>query len=116
MSFTRLRETHGLKWTGNSSLAGDAFLDAYAPIVRKHQADVWGDRERSWQLLRRGRYVEFNLVYDRGTAFGLETHGRIESVLMSLPPLVQWRYNHAPEPGSQEALMVEVLRSPKQWV
>jgi coproporphyrinogen III oxidase len=96
--------------------AGDAFLNAYVPIVRKHRTEAWGDRERSWQLLRRGRYVEFNLVYDRGTAFGLETGGRIESILMSLPPLVQWRYNYAPEQGSPEASLLEVLREPRQWV
>ncbi len=96
--------------------AGNAFLDAYAPIVRRHENEAWGDRERSWQLLRRGRYVEFNLVYDRGTAFGLETGGRVESILMSLPPLVRWRYNHTPEPGSPEALLLEVLREPRQWV
>jgi coproporphyrinogen III oxidase len=94
---------------------GDAFLDAYLPIVRRRMNEPWGEREREWQAVRRGRYVEFNLVYDRGTNFGLETKGRIESILMSLPPKVEWRYNYQPEPGSPEARLVEVLKSPREW-
>lgn len=95
--------------------AGDAFLDAYLPIVERRKNENWGEQEREWQLVRRGRYVEFNLVYDRGTTFGLETQGRAESILMSLPPAVQWRYNVAP-PGPREARLVELLRHPRKWI
>ncbi len=95
---------------------GDVFLDAYLPIVRRRMHETWGERERRWQAIRRGRYVEFNLVYDRGTTFGLETKGRIESILMSLPPNVEWHYNVHPEPNSPEARLVEVLKSPREWV
>jgi coproporphyrinogen III oxidase len=95
---------------------GDVFVDSYMPIVKRRMHDPWGERERSWQALRRGRYVEFNLVYDRGTTFGLETKGRIESILASLPPKVEWHYNVQPEPNSPEAKLVEILRSPKDWI
>ena len=95
--------------------AADAFLDSYLPLVRKRLNEPWGEQERMWQLQRRGRYVEFNLVYDRGTTFGLETKGRIESILMSLPPKVEWHYNVQPEAHSREAKLVEVLKSPKEW-
>jgi coproporphyrinogen III oxidase len=95
---------------------GQAFLPAYLPIVDRRRNEPWWDRERAWQLLRRGRYVEFNLIYDRGTLFGLETQGRTESILMSLPPLVRWDYDHRPEPGSPEAELVEVLRRPREWI
>lgn len=96
--------------------AGNAFLDSYLPIVRRRIAEPWGEKEKEWQLIRRGRYVEFNLVYDRGTAFGLESRGRTESILMSLPPVVHWRYNMQPQPDSREGLLVEVLKSPREWV
>jgi coproporphyrinogen III oxidase len=96
--------------------AGRNFLEAYAPIVERRLPEKWGDRERAWQLHRRGRYVEFNLVYDRGTLFGLETQGRTESILMSLPPLVRWSYDHQPEAGSPEQTLLEVLRKPREWV
>jgi coproporphyrinogen III oxidase len=92
-----------------------AFLKAYVPIVERHKDDSYSDRERQWQLLRHGRYVEFNLVYDRGTRFGLETNGRIESILMSLPTLARWEYDAKPELGSPEAKLVEVLRNPREW-
>ncbi len=94
---------------------GDSFLEAYLPIVQKRKELPWGDAQREWQEIRRGRYVEFNLVHDKGTLFGLKTNGRIESILMSLPPHVQWRYDHHPVPGSPEANLVEVLQNPREW-
>jgi coproporphyrinogen III oxidase len=95
---------------------GNSFLDAYIPIVERRRNDAWGEEEREWQLIRRGRYVEFNLVYDRGTLFGLETQGRTESILMSLPPLVRWSYDAQLKAGSVEEKLVEVLLHPREWV
>ena len=95
--------------------AGRNFVEAYTPIVERRVEEKWWDRERNWQLIRRGRYVEFNLVYDRGTLFGLETHGRTESILMSLPPLVRWNYDHQPVAGSREEALLQVLRKPREW-
>lgn len=94
---------------------GDVFLDAYLPIVRKHMHEPWGEAERRWQHIRRGRYVEFNLVYDRGTLFGLETNGRVESILMSLPPQVEWPYNPSVDEGSREAELIDILKHPRDW-
>jgi coproporphyrinogen III oxidase len=94
----------------------ESFLDAYLPIVHKRLDEPWDEPERRWQLLRRGRYVEFNLVYDRGTVFGLETRGRAESVLMSLPPLAKWDYNVKPAEESREATLVDVLQNPREWI
>jgi coproporphyrinogen III oxidase len=94
--------------------AGDAFTDAYLPLVERHALEPFGERERSFQLLRRGRYVEFNLVYDRGTHFGLQSGGRTESILMSLPPVVRWAYDEHPEPGTREADLAAYLR-PRDW-
>jgi coproporphyrinogen III oxidase len=94
---------------------GDAILPAYLPIIERRRADPFGDRERRWQLLRRGRYVEFNLIYDRGTIFGLRTDGRVESILMSLPPEARWEYAQVPDPGSPEAETIEALRSRADW-
>jgi len=94
---------------------GRAFLPAYSPIVERRRSMEYGDRERSFQLYRRGRYVEFNLVYDRGTIFGLQTNGRTESILMSLPPLVRWEYNYQPEPGTPEAELYSSFLKPQDW-
>ncbi|KMM75082.1 coproporphyrinogen III oxidase [Xanthomonas sp. NCPPB 1128] len=94
---------------------GDGFLDAYLPIVERRRGLSWGEREREFQLYRRGRYVEFNLVYDRGTLFGLQSGGRSESILMSLPPRVRWEYGFQPEPGSAEARLAEYL-VPREWL
>jgi len=95
---------------------GDAFLDAYAPILEKRHHLPHGERERDWQLYRRGRYVEFNLVWDRGTHFGLQSGGRSESILASMPPLAAWRYNYAPEPDSPEAALAPLLMPPRAWL
>ncbi len=94
---------------------GLGMMDAYAAIATRRRADPWGDNEREWQLLRRGRYAEFNLIYDRGTLFGLKTDGRTESILMSLPPEVRWRYGAAPLPGSPEALSLASICSQRDW-
>lgn len=93
---------------------GQGFLDAYLPLVERRRSTPWGEREREFQLYRRGRYVEFNLVYDRGTLFGLQSGGRAESILMSLPPRVRFEYGWHPEPGSAEARLAEYLR-PRDW-
>ena len=85
------------------------------PIVARRAAEPWGERERDWQLLRRGRYVEFNLLYDRGTVFGLRTDGRVESILMSLPPEVRWAYADAPAPGSPEAASLAAICARRDW-
>jgi coproporphyrinogen III oxidase len=95
--------------------AGRAFLPAYLPIAERRKDTPYTEAQRFWQEVRRGRYVEFNLVWDRGTTFGLETNGRTESILMSLPPQVRWRYDHHPAPGTEEAKLVEVLRAPRDW-
>ena len=94
---------------------GDTILPAYLPIVERRRGEAWGERERNWQLLRRGRYVEFNLLYDRGTVFGLRTDGRVESILMSMPPEVRWAYAHAPEPGSPEAESLAAICERRDW-
>lgn len=94
---------------------GDAFLDAYVPIVERNRGKPYGERERDFQAYRRGRYVEFNLVYDRGTLFGLQSGGRTESILMSLPPVVKWRYDWRPEPGSPEARLYTDFLPPRNW-
>ena len=95
---------------------GDHYLPAYLPIVERRKGTEYGERERDFQLYRRGRYVEFNLVYDRGTLFGLQSGGRTESILMSLPPLVKWRYNWQPQPGSPEAELYDVYLKPRDWI
>lgn len=101
---------------GLTRAVGDAFLDAYLPIVERRRHASYGEREREFQAYRRGRYVEFNLVFDRGTLFGLQSGGRTESILMSMPPVVHWRYDWHPEPGSAEARLYEVFFKPQDWV
>jgi coproporphyrinogen III oxidase len=94
----------------------DSYIPAYIPIINRQRHKTYGDRQRQFQLYRRGRYVEFNLVYDRGTLFGLQTGGRTESILMSLPPLVRWDYNWQPEPKSPEAKLTEFFLQPQAWI
>ncbi|MBT4000457.1 MAG: oxygen-dependent coproporphyrinogen oxidase, partial [Candidatus Thioglobus sp.] len=95
---------------------GDSYIKAYRPIIEKRKDTPFTDHERQFQLYRRGRYVEFNLVYDRGTLFGLQTGGRTESILMSLPPLVRWEYQYEPRPNSPEAQLYEKFLKPQEWV
>ncbi|WP_309044142.1 oxygen-dependent coproporphyrinogen oxidase [Marinobacter sediminicola] len=95
---------------------GDSYIEAYEPIVRRRMDQAYGERERDFQLYRRGRYVEFNLVYDRGTLFGLQSGGRTESILMSLPPLVRWDYSRVPEAGSEEARLTEHFLTGRDWL
>ena len=102
-------------WYNFVTQIGDSFLDAYTPIVEKRKGLPYTPEQKDWQEIRRGRYVEFNLVHDKGTLFGLKTNGRIESILMSLPPSVQWRYDHHPEPGSEEEKLITVLKNPVNW-
>ncbi|KOY53063.1 oxygen-dependent coproporphyrinogen oxidase [Polaribacter dokdonensis] len=95
---------------------GNSFLETYVPIVEKRKNTNYSQNHKDWQEVRRGRYVEFNLVHDRGTLFGLKTNGRIESILMSLPPVVQWKYNYHPAENSPEEKLLKVLENPKDWV
>ena len=95
---------------------GHAFLNAYLPIVKKRKNIGYTDREIKWQEIRRGRYVEFNLIHDRGTLFGLKTNGRTESILMSLPPRARWIYDYTPEEGSEENKLLQVCLHPVNWV
>jgi len=95
---------------------GDVFLDAYLPILNKRKDLPYCKTNRDWQEIRRGRYVEFNLIHDKGTLFGLKTKGRIESILMSLPPHVQWRYNYEPDQGSEEFKLIAALKNPREWI
>ncbi len=103
-------------WFNFVTEVGNSFLEAYVPIVEKRKKLLYSDANRTWQEIRRGRYVEFNLVHDKGTLFGLKTNGRIESILMSLPPHVQWVYDHHPEKGSEEEKLIKVLEKPIDWV
>ncbi|HEY0715673.1 MAG TPA: coproporphyrinogen III oxidase, partial [Polyangia bacterium] len=108
-------ESDGERIVDFVTTAGDSFLDAYVPIAERRRAEPVSAEQRRWQLIRRGRYVEFNLVYDRGTIFGLKTDGRVESILMSLPTEVRWEYCHEPVPGSPEAENVMAIRAQKAW-
>jgi len=117
--FDYLKETETLKMQDRYDFVteiGDSFLDSYAPIIERRKNLEYSEENKNWQEVRRGRYVEFNLVHDKGTLFGLKTNGRIESILMSLPPKVQWHYNHVAEVGSEEERLVQVLQNPKEWL
>lgn len=116
--FDHLKASTGSEKAANFAFVkevGQAFVPAYSEIVNRHREEAYGQRELDFQLLRRSRYVEFNLVYDRGTKFGLDTDGRTESILMSMPPLAGWTYNYQPEPGSPEAETLESLKA-TDWV
>lgn len=117
--FDYLKKTESMTmqdWYNFVTEVGDSFLDSYMPIIQKRMNIPYDTENRNWQEIRRGRYVEFNLVHDKGTLFGLKTNGRIESILMSLPPHVQWKYDHHPEAGSEEEKLIEVLRNPRAWI
>lgn len=103
-------------WYDFVTETGNSFLEAYVPIVEKRKNIPYTQKQRNWQEIRRGRYVEFNLIHDKGTLFGLKTNGRIESILMSLPPHVQWVYDHHPEKGSDEEKLIEALKNPREWI
>jgi coproporphyrinogen III oxidase len=103
-------------WLDFAYACGYAFIDAYVPIVNQRKSASYNETQKHWQEIRRGRYVEFNLVHDRGTIFGLKTNGRIESILMSLPPTVRFEYNYHPLPGSEEDKLLQVCLHPKDWV
>ncbi len=103
-------------WMNFGKACGDKFVEAYIPIVEKRKAIPYSEKNKHWQEIRRGRYVEFNLVHDRGTLFGLKTGGRIESILMSLPPTVRFEYNYQPESGSEEDKLLQVCLHPQNWV
>lgn len=103
-------------WYDFVTEVGNSFLEGYVPIVEKRKLLPFTEAQRDWQEIRRGRYVEFNLVHDKGTLFGLKTNGRIESILMSLPPHVQWVYDHHPEEGSAEEKLIKILENPIDWV
>jgi coproporphyrinogen III oxidase len=114
--YLKPNENHSIEdWFNFVTEVGDCFLDAYLPIVERRKDTNYEKSHRDWQEIRRGRYVEFNLVHDKGTLFGLKTNGRIESILMSLPPHVQWRYDHHPEKNSPEEELINVLKHPKDW-
>lgn len=109
-------EMSSQKWYDFVTEVGNSFVEAYTPIVNRRKDMPYTEEHRNWQEIRRGRYVEFNLIHDKGTLFGLKTNGRIESILMSLPPHVQWVYNHQPEEGSEEEKLIKVLQNPQEWV
>jgi coproporphyrinogen III oxidase len=117
--FDYLKATEGRSmedWYNFVTEVGHSFLEAYVPIIEKRKDLAFAKAQKDWQEIRRGRYVEFNLVHDKGTLFGLKTNGRIESILMSLPPKVQWVYDHHPSPGSEEERLITVLKQPKNWI
>ena len=115
--YQRPDETHDVTfWMDFGKSCGNAFIPAYIPIVEKRKNLPYTDAQKHWQEIRRGRYTEFNLVHDRGTLFGLKTNGRIESILMSLPPTVRFEYNYQPQPGSEEDKLLQACLHPREWV
>jgi coproporphyrinogen III oxidase len=115
--YQRADQNHDVDfWMSFGKACGDAFVQAYIPIVEKRKNTVYTLENKHWQEIRRGRYVEFNLVHDRGTLFGLKTNGRIESILMSLPPTVRFEYNYQPKPGSEEDILLQACLLPRDWV
>jgi coproporphyrinogen III oxidase len=115
--YQRPNENHDVNfWMNFGKACGNAFIDAYIPIVEKRKNTPYTNENKHWQEIRRGRYVEFNLVHDRGTIFGLKTNGRIESILMSLPPTVRFEYNYQPKPNSEEDKLLQACLHPKDWV
>ena len=109
-------ENHSLDfWMNFGKACGNAFITAYLPIVEKRKNTLYTEKNKHWQEIRRGRYVEFNLIHDRGTLFGLKTNGRTESILMSLPPRARFEYNDAPASGSREEDLVTILKNPRNW-
>lgn len=116
--FDRLTESRDISFTDRFNFVkdvGECFAPVYIHLIRKNRALPYGDREKAWQRLRRGRYVEFNLVWDKGTRFGLDTGGRTESILMSLPPRADWTYNDSPEPGTEEYKTLQLLKKEIDW-
>src|SRR5262249_37736252 len=116
--FDRLNEGQDMSFEKNFSFwkeVGETFAPVYTELIRRNKDKAYTDRNRQWQLLRRGRYVEFNLVYDKGTKFGLETNGRTESILMSLPKLAGWEYNFIPEKNSEEEKTLSLLKKDLNW-
>jgi coproporphyrinogen III oxidase len=115
--YQRPNEKHDVDfWMNFGKACGDAFIPAYIPIVEKRKHTSYTEENKHWQEIRRGRYVEFNLVHDRGTLFGLKTNGRIESILMSLPPTVRFEYNFQPKPNSQEDKLLQACLHPREWI
>ena len=115
--YLKADEKHDVEFLINFSKAcGDAFLESYLPIVERRKSLPFTEERKHWQEIRRGRYVEFNLIYDRGTLFGLKTNGRTESILMSLPPTVRFEYNYQPEKGSEEERLLKVFLQPREWI
>lgn len=117
--FDYLKENDAMSmqdWYDFVTGVGNSFLESYTPIVEKRKSLPYSADQRNWQEIRRGRYVEFNLVHDKGTLFGLKTNGRTESILMSLPPRVQWVYDHHPQPGSPEEKLIRILQHPIDWL
>jgi coproporphyrinogen III oxidase len=104
------------KWMAFQFANGNSFIDAYVPIVKKRKDTPWNEKHKYWQEIRRGRYVEFNLIHDRGTLFGLKTNGRTESILMSLPPTVRFEYDYKPVPGSEEDKLLQACLHPRHWI
>jgi coproporphyrinogen III oxidase len=115
--YCKATETMSMEnWYNFVTEVGNSFIEGYVPIVEKRKHLTFSKEQREWQEIRRGRYVEFNLVHDKGTLFGLKTNGRIESILMSLPPHVQWVYDHQPEVGSEEQKLLDILKTPIDWL